>query len=160
MPTGDILYIVSTFRRVRWILRIHQKMQRMFFCFGGSFSNDGSGVAIFIGVYFALQIGVIVFVFRFLFSIFLQYPFFVPLYDLYVASKKETYKLIATFLMINPCVIESKVYIINVTYVVNSNRLSCFIAGKQRRTITAEFHKMTLVKPLIVYLISCHTTLT
>ena len=45
------------------------------FGFGGSLSNDGFRVAIFIGVCFALHIGVVVFVF---------------LYDLYVMSKKKT----------------------------------------------------------------------
>ena len=74
-PTGDILYIVSTFRRVCWISRIHYKMQRMFFFFGRSLSNDSFRVAIFTGVCFAIHIGIVVFVFRFLFCIFLQCPF-------------------------------------------------------------------------------------
>ena len=44
--------------------------------FGGSlFSNDAFQVTIFIEVYFALHIGVIVFFFRFLICIFLQYLF-------------------------------------------------------------------------------------
>ena len=36
-PTGDILYIVSIFYRVRWILRIHHKMQIIFSFLGGVF---------------------------------------------------------------------------------------------------------------------------
>ena len=36
VSTGDILYIVSTFRRVRWILRIHHEMRRMCSILGGA----------------------------------------------------------------------------------------------------------------------------
>ena len=82
----------------------------------------------------------------------------VPLYDFYVVSKKETYKLFTKLLMINPCVIEK--YIVNVTYVVNDNQLGCFVFEKQTRRITVEFHKVTRVKPFINCLINCHTTLT
>ena len=39
-------------------------------------------------------------------------------------------------------------------------RLGCFVSEKQTRKITAEFHKVTPVKPFIHCLISCHTTLT
>ena len=60
--------------------------------------------------------------------------------------------------MINPCVIEK--YIVNVTYVVNNNRLGSFVSEKQTRKISAEFHKVTPVKPFIDCLIICHTTLT
>ena len=60
--------------------------------------------------------------------------------------------------MINPCVIEK--YIVYVTYVVNDNRLGCFVFEKQTRKITSEFHKVTPVKPLIDCLISSHTTFT
>ena len=109
------------------------------FIFGGSLSNYGLRVPIFIGICFALQIGVVVLVFRFLFCIFLQCPFLyhgtwtVRLYDLYVVRKKKC-KLFAKLLMINPCVI--KKYIINVTYVVNDNRLGCFVFEKQSNTGT------------------------
>ena len=51
------------------------------------------------------------------------------------------------YLMKNPCVIEK--YIVNFTYVVNDNRLGCFVYGKQTRKIT-----------FIYCLISCHPTLT
>ena len=60
--------------------------------------------------------------------------------------------------MINPCVIEK--YIVNVTYVVNNNRLGSFVSEKQTRKISAEFHKVTPAKPFIDCLIICHTTLT
>ena len=99
---------------------------------------------------------------RFCFSIFVLYfpsvSVFVPLYDLYVVSKKKTYKLFTKHLMINPCVIEK--YIVNVPYVVNDNRLGCFVFEEQTRKITAEFHKVTPVKPFIDYLISWNTTVT
>ena len=36
--------------------------------------------------------------------------------------------------MMNPCVIEK--YMVNVTYVVNDNRLGCFVSEKQTRKIT------------------------
>ena len=74
-PTEDILYFVSTFRRVRWILR-NLKNAKNVFVFGGSLFNAGFRVAIFIGVCFALHIGVVLFIFRFLFCIFVYYPFF------------------------------------------------------------------------------------
>ena len=41
--------------------------------------------------------------------------------------------------MINPGVIYK--YIVNVTYVVNDNRLGLFVFEKQIRKIMAEFHK-------------------
>ena len=81
--------------------------------------------------------------------------------DLFVWNphpKKETYKLFAKFLTINPCVIEK--YIVNVTYVVNDNRLGYFISEKQTHKITAEFNKVTPVKPFINCSIRCHTTFT
>ena len=40
--------------------------------------------------------------------------------------------------MMNPCVIEK--YIVNVTYVMNDNRLGYFVSEKQTRKITAEFY--------------------
>ena len=83
---------------------------------------------------------------------------FVPLYDLDEVSKNQTYKLLVKFLMINPCVIEN--YIVNVTYVMNDNRLGCFLSEKQTCKITVEFHKVTPVKPFTDCLISCHTTST
>ena len=49
--------------------------------------------------------------------------------------------------MINPYVIEK--YTVNFTYVVNDNRFSCFVSEKQTRKVTAEFHKVTPVKPFI-----------
>ena len=60
--------------------------------------------------------------------------------------------------MKNPCVIEK--YIANVTYVVNDNRIGCFVSDQQTRKITAEFQKGTPIKPFMGCLISCHTTLT
>ena len=96
------------------------------------------------------------------FSIFVLYFFsvfvFVPLYDLYIVSRKERYKLFAKYLMINPGVI--KKYIVNVTYVVYDNRLSCFVFEKETRKMMAEFRIVMPVKPFIGCLISCHTTLT
>ena len=53
---------------------------------------------------------------------------FVPLYE----------KLVAKFLTINSYIMEK--YIVNVTYVVNDNRLGCFVSEKQTRKITAEFY--------------------
>ena len=50
-------------------------------------------------------------------------------------------------------------YIVNFTYMVNDNRLGCFVSKKQTRKITSEYHKVTPVKPFIDCLISCHTTL-
>ena len=76
----------------------------------------------------------------------------------FIRSEKKKHKLFVKFLMINPGVIEK--YIVNVTYVVNNNRLGCFVSKKQTRKITAEFHKVTPVKPFTDCLISCHTTLT
>ena len=59
----------------------------------------------------------------------------------------------------NPCVI--KKYIVHVTYVVNDNRLVCFVSEKETRKMTAEWpHKVTPFKPFIDFLNSCHTTLT
>ena len=59
----------------------------------------------------------------FYFSIFVLYfssvTVFVPMYDLYVVSKKKTYTLFAKFSMIDPSVIEK--YKVNITYVVNDN---------------------------------------
>ena len=72
----------------------------------------------------------------------------------YVVSKKKTYKLFMKFLMIKPCVFEK--YIVNVIYVVNGNRLGCFVFEKQIRKITAEFHKVTPVQLFIDCLITCH----
>ena len=96
------------------------------------------------------------------FSIFVLYfssvPVFVPLYDLNVVSKKKTYKFFANFLMINPWVFDK--YIVTVTYVVNDNRLGCFVSEKQTRKRTAEFHEVTPVKPFIDCLIVRYTTLT
>ena len=74
-PTEDVLYIVFTFCRVRWILRVHHKNAQNVFVFGESLSDNGFRVTISFGVCFALHIGVVVFVFRFLFCIFLQCPF-------------------------------------------------------------------------------------
>ena len=42
-----------------------------------------------------------------------------------------------------------EVYIVNVMYVVNDNRLGCFVSEKRTREIKEEFHKDTPVKPLI-----------
>ena len=79
---------------------------------------------------------------RFCFSISVLYfssvSVFVPLYDFYLVNKKKTYKLFAKFLTINLCVIEK--YIVNVTYVVDDNRLGCFVSEKQTRKITSDFH--------------------
>ena len=49
---------------------------------------------------------------------------------------------------------------INVTYVVNGNRLGCFVSEKQTLKITAEFHKVTPVKPFIDCLNRCHAKFT
>ena len=57
--------------------------------------------------------------------------------------------------MINRCVIVK--YIVNVTYVVNGNRLGCFVSENQTRKITAEFYRVTPVKPFIDCLTSYHT---
>ena len=150
-PTGNILYIVSIFRRARWILRIHHKMHRMFLFSEEPFqlrfpsrhlhgnllcSAHRSGClnfSIFVLYFFSMSV-------------------FVQLYDLYVMSRKKTYNLFAKFLMINSYVIAK--YIVNVTYMVNDNQLGCFVSEKQTRKITAEFHKVTLIKLFIDCLIT------
>ena len=44
-------------------------------------------------------------------------------------------------------------------YVVNDNRLGCFVFEKQTRKITAKLHKVTPVQSFIYCLISSHTKL-
>ena len=121
------MYIVSTLCRVRWMLRIHHKMQTMFFSFWGEpFQRRFASRHLHRGLlvlYFSLV------------------SVFVPLYDLYVVSETKTYKLFAKFLMINSCVIEK--YIVNVIYVVNDDRLGCFVFEKQIRKTTAECYSDT-----------------
>ena len=123
-PTGDILYIVSTFCRVRWILRIHHKMRRMFLFLGGAFpmtiSESHLHRSLLCSAHWSRCLCFSIFVLYFS-SVFV----FVLLYDLDVVSKKKIYKLYAKFLMI---MINS--YIVNVTYMVNDNRLSFFFFRK------------------------------
>ena len=87
-PTRDILYIVSTFCRLCWILRIHHKLLRIFMFSRGAFSMSLSLFFDFYILYFS------------------SVSVFVRLYDLYVVSEKKTYKLFAKFSTINSYVIE------------------------------------------------------
>ena len=73
---------------------------------------------------------------------------FVPLYDLYVVSKKKTYKLFAKFLKINSYVIQK--------YIV----IKCYLRGERQPIRLLCFRKQSPVKSFIDCLISCHTTLT
>ena len=115
-------------------MRIHHKMQTMFCFWGESLQWRFPSRHL----HESLHIDVVVFVFRFLFCIFIQCPF---LYDFDVVSKNKVYKLFTKFLMINPCVIEN--YIVNVTYVVNNNRLGYFVSEKWTGKITTEFYCRT-----------------
>ena len=66
------------------------------------------------------------------------------LYDLYILCKqKENIKIICEILK------DKFIRHRKVTYVVNNNRLGCFVFEKQTRKITAEFHKLTPVKLFI-----------
>ena len=149
---GDILYIVSTFRRMRCILRIHHKMQRMFLFLGGAFAMTVSdspsssesaslctseSLSLFFDVYFV-----------FFFSVrFCTTVRFVR------NEQKENIQIIRKILnekSMRYREVYSKCYLRDERQPI---RLLCF------RKITAEFHKVTPVEPFIDCLISCHTTL-
>ena len=63
------------------------------------------------------------------------------------SQQKKNIQLFTKFLMKNLCVI--KKFIVNCTYVVNDNRLGCFVSEKQTRKIKVKFDKVTPVKPFI-----------
>ena len=111
-PTGKILYIVSTFRRV-WILWICHKKCKECFCFWGEpfqwrFPSCHLYRSPVCSAHRRHYFCFLIFVFYFA-SVFV----FIPLYDFYVLSEQKTYILFAKLLMKNPCVIEK--YIVNVT---------------------------------------------
>ena len=79
--TGDILYIVFTFCRVRWILRIHHKMQTIFLFLGETLPVTVSESP---SSHRSRYLCFLIFVLYFsLVSVFL------PLFDLNVVSKRK-----------------------------------------------------------------------
>ena len=154
-PTGDILYIVSTFRRVRWVCgSITQNAQNVF-VFGVSLFNDGFRVAVFIRVYFALHVEAFVFVLRFLFCIFLECPFLNhwTICSSWAKRNHTNYHEVLKDKSMRHREVYSKFYLCGERQPI---RFVSFVFEKQIRKIMAEFYKVTAVKPFIDCLISCH----
>ena len=156
-PTGDILYIVSTFRRVRWISRIHQKYAQNVFFFGEPFQWRFPSQH--------LHRSRLCFTHRsrcFCFSIFVLYFSSVFVFCIvvrFVRSEQKENIQITREILNDKSMCHQEVY------------SKCYLRGerqpmrmlffeKRTRKITAEFQKVTPVKPFIDCLISYHTILT
>ena len=108
-PTGDILYIVFTFRRVRWNLRIYQKRQRMFLFLGDPFQWRFPNCHLHRNLLCSAHRSRWICFFFFIFVLYFSSVSVFVTTVRFVRSEQKKYILIAKFIMINLCVIEKYV---------------------------------------------------